>query len=295
MCLSPLTTKNRYTDETCTFPCSKCPECRARRASAWSFRLMQQEKTSISSYFVTLTYDTLTVPITKTKRTTLCKRDVQLFFKKLRKAQRKANIDRSIKYYLCGEYGERTQRPHYHIILFDANIETMVNVNDHLKLKYSNFDGKTEIHIKQWDKGHATIGQVTPASVGYTLKYISKPKTVPMYKGDDRLPQFSLMSKRLGFNYLTDEMIKWHTSDIKNRMYCVMLDGIKLSMPRYYKDKIYNSIQREQIKQHFYDKYVEGIIEKFHSPTYQDDYRDYKEAVQAAHRWNKLTTKKETL
>lgn len=193
MCITPLTLKNRYTDETNTVPCSKCPECRARRASAWSFRLREEEKNANSAYFLTLTYDTLAVPITPSKRMALCKRDLQLFFKRIRKAH-PIGFHR-LKYYAVGEYGGKTNRPHYHIILFNASLQYMVSSEDLLKLKLTNYDGQHEVNCKQWDKGHITVGLVTGASIGYTLKYISKPKKVPEYKGDDRVPEFSLMSK----------------------------------------------------------------------------------------------------
>ena len=41
-------------------------------------------------------------------------------------------------------------------------------------------------------------------------------------------------------------MINWHCQDLENRMYCT-IDGIKIAMPRYYKDKIYTEKQRKVI------------------------------------------------
>lgn len=173
MCLQPINIKNSDVP----VPCGKCPECRARRTSGWSFRLMQQQKKAVSSYFITLTYDTAHVPITKSGFMGLDKRDVQLFIKRLRKAHGVPLPDTAIKYYAVGEYGGKTKRPHYHIILFNA---------------------KLELIQPAWDKGQVHYGQVAGASVGYTLKYMSKPSKIPMFKGDDRLKEFSLMSKGLG-------------------------------------------------------------------------------------------------
>jgi hypothetical protein len=56
------------------------------------------------------------------------------------------------------------------------------------------------------------------------------------------------MSKRMGDNYLTDAMIKWHKKDLVNRVYCNLTDGKKIALPRYYKDKMYNSVQKMQIQ-----------------------------------------------
>lgn len=299
MCLVTTTFRNRYTGETVTAPCNKCPECRARRASAWSFRLRQEEKVSTSSYFITVTYDTLEVPITEKGRLSLRKKDVQKFIKRIRKshADKSNDTSKSIKYYAVGEYGGRTWRPHYHLILFNADIQKMVNRTDQLKLRESLFDGQTEVMCKQWKFGHITVGQVNPASVGYTLKYICKPKKVPEYKGDDRQPEFSLMSKGLGVSYLTESMIKYHLADVENRMFCSVEGGVKLSMPRYYKNKLYNSEQKEKIKEFFYKKFVEETVAIWALQPWEIKQLKHNryQAVQASYRWAKLITKKEKL
>lgn len=203
--------------------CGKCPACYARRVSQWSFRLMQQEKVSSSAHFITLTYETAHVHITPNGFLTLDKRDTQLFFKKLRKHP--ANTGRPIKYFLVGEYGGKTRRPHYHVLVFNACIESFQSA---------------------WDKGSVHYGTVSGASIGYCLKYMSKPWR-PMHKNDDRVPQFALMSKGLGANYLTPAMRNWHLKDAHNRMYCNTSDNKKIAMPRYYKQKIYNEDLRKAV------------------------------------------------
>lgn len=209
------------TNETILVPCGKCPDCLKRLASSWSFRLMQEEKISSSAYFLTLTYDTTTVPITPNGFMNLCKRDLQLFFKKLR-----LKNDEKLKYFVVGEYGGRTRRPHYHLLLFNAILETVQPA---------------------WDKGSIHYGLVTGASVGYTLKYMMKPSKVPMHKNDDRQREFRLMSKGLGVSYMSEAMYNWHMQDVVSRVYCTLADGKKIAMPRYYKDKIYTDEERKLI------------------------------------------------
>lgn len=204
-------------------PCGKCPNCLARRVSSWSFRIMQETKRSLSAHFITLTYDTSHVPITPAGFMEIRKRDLQLFFKRLRKASPKCV---AIKYYAVGEYGGNTKRPHYHIILFNAQLPLIQPA---------------------WSLGQVNYGDergVTMAAAGYCLKYISK-KWRPMHHNDDRQPPFALMSKGLGDNYLTDAMKAWHLADLDNRMYCNLLDGKKITMPRYYKEKVYSETQRK--------------------------------------------------
>lgn len=159
--------------------------------------------------------------MTKNGFMTLQKKDIQDFMKRLRK-----HHTEKLVYYAAGEYGGDTKRPHYHIILFNANTDT---VN------------------KAWKLGHIHFGEVTEASVGYCLKYISKTGTIPEHARDDREKEFQLMSKGIGKNYLTQAMRKWHKADLVNRYFIPLKDGKKIAMPRYYKDKLYTQHQKKII------------------------------------------------
>lgn len=230
VCLSPYTLRE---PEGVKVPCGKCPACLKRRASGWSFRLMRHERNQPSAHFVTLTLNDESIKenLTSAGYLSLRKRDVQLFFKRLRFNRQKSGKSGKITYYVCGEYGSLNRRPHYHAIIFGAD-------SDDYEEAWS-VDGRS--------LGHIFVGNVTGASVGYVLKYMSKPKTCPQHSNDDRLPEFQLTSKGLGANYLTPAMVRWHLADLDNRMYCNAEGGVKISMPRYYKDKIYNDEQRERI------------------------------------------------
>lgn len=218
-------------------PCGKCPTCLARRASAWSFRLMKEGRNAHSSHFVTLTYNTDYVPISPNGFMTLRRSDVQKFMKRLRKW----TPDVKIKYYAAGEYGTKNWRPHYHLILFNSEPEHIV------RAWMTDKDNKGNPLPKPVPLGDVHFGTVTGASIGYTLKYMTKPGRIPMHQNDDREPEKSLMSKGLGMEYLTPQMIAWHKADLENRMYMVIEGGKKISMPRYYKDKIYTDEERDLI------------------------------------------------
>lgn len=58
------------------------------------------------------------------------------------------------------------------------------------------------------------------------------------------------MSKKMGSNYLTKEMVEWHRKDLLNRMYLPLKGGGLASMPRYYKEKIYTEYERNLIGDH---------------------------------------------
>ena len=240
--------------------CGKCPACKIRRVQDWVFRLRQEEKSSFSSYFVTLTYGPMYIPITKNGFMTLVKKDLQLYFKRLRKLEaQKVHVsskiainrkgkytklkkpkkefitlyNQKIKYYACGEYGGQTNRPHYHIILL--NVINKQNIE-----KAWTIDNK--------EIGITDIGTVTQASIAYTCKYIDKPKRIPMHKRDDRLKEFSIMSLGIGSNYITDQTIEYHHRQIDNN-YIIQDGGQKHPLPKYYRDKIYSKeYKRKQTK-----------------------------------------------
>lgn len=184
---------------------------------------------------------------------TLDKTDVQKFMKRLRKSGQK-----NIKYYAVGEYGGDTMRPHYHIIILNLDLELFVGkqINNQIKLGNIPLDGRVYMWPNTWPQGYVTIGTCTIASVGYTLKYVTKDKVIPIHKRDDREKEFSLMSKGMGLSYVTDEMIKWHRNDLKGRMYIPLKDGKKISMPRYYKKHFYSESEREQINNYLENKEV---------------------------------------
>jgi hypothetical protein len=225
-CITPFYVKDKFTQEYIPVPCSKCPSCKKRRTSSWSFRLVKEGERSLSALFVTLTYNTEVVPITKNGFMNLDKADVQKFMKRLRKLSKQ-----KLKYYLCGEYGTKRMRPHYHLIIFNADKE---------KVEQAWMLDKKPL-------GQIYIGDVNEASIGYTLKYMTKKGKIPMHYNDDRQKEFSLMSKGLGANYLSEKMIKWHKNDLEQRMYCNIKDNKKIAMPRYYKEKIYSEFDKVRI------------------------------------------------
>lgn len=224
-CLCPFTDK-----EGKKFPCGKCPPCVQRRVNHWSFRLKKEMDRSVSAMFVTLTYNTDNVPITKNGFMTLDKSDVQKFFKRLRRFHELNKVYENIpvRYYLCGEYGGNRGRPHYHAILFNT---TQQAVEASWKLENNSL-------------GQPHYGDCSLASIGYTLKYMHKQSKAGKHNRDDRVPEFSMMSKRLGDNYLSPNKVAYHNAFPLERNFLVH-DGFKISIPRYYKDKMFSDEVKE--------------------------------------------------
>lgn len=174
---------------------------------------------------------------------TLCKPDFQKFMKRLRKRMPE---DLRLKYYCCGEYGSRNWRPHYHLLLFNFPLSGQP-LHDFVE--------------DVWSLGEVHVGDVTPASIDYTLKYMCKPSRVPLHRNDTRIPEFSLMSKGLGLSYLTSEVIEWHNANVE-RAYIVRPGGVKISIPRYYKNRIFSDEVRDQQAAIFHDKARDDEFER---------------------------------
>lgn len=259
MCLTPVYLKRDVhtidgygTDKV---PCGKCPACLRKRQQAWAFRLYQEYLQSETSAFITLTYSDETLPVSKNGYPTLNKKDFQLFMKRLRKKS-----DNKLKYYACGEYGGITDRPHFHAIVFNL---PQIYTLDSLRMD------------KVWTKGATHLGNVTMASIGYTTKYMMKGYFKRLSSLDDRTPEFSLMSKGMGQNFLTPQMIRYYEE--KLRPYVTLKGGVKSPLPRYYKDKLYEKWEQNQMAREVRELKASETERDAHSET---------EAIKAAFRLN---------
>lgn len=221
-CVSPLLVRTSGRRD--FVPCGKCNFCLEVKRADWSFRLGQEQKRSNTALFLTMTYDESSVPVSEDGLLTLCKRDVQLFTKRLRK-ENAFHVDWPLRYYTVGEYGTRTSRPHYHSIMFNLATELHARITD------------------IWQHGNIYVGDVKPASIHYVTKYVINRPGV--YTG--REPPCAMMSKRpgIGADYLRTHS-QWHKDDKRNY---VQTNGKIGRLPRYYKDKIFNAYERNQMAQ----------------------------------------------
>lgn len=258
-CISPLLI--RQNGERHTVPCGKCNFCLQTKRAEWSFRICQEQKVSDTAYFLTLTYDDEKLPFNaKTGTPELRKSDYQRFKKRLRKQQSEISF-KKIRYYSVGEYGTKTNRPHYHSILFNLEPALVSKLPD------------------IWQNGHIDIGDVTPASVHYVTKYVIN--RYDECKG--REPPFALMSRKpaIGRNYL-DTHTQWHREGLKP---FTNVNGKKGRLARYYKDKIFTQLERqkmalEAIQQSDIDYWEEvERLAKFHD--YPESY--YEERISHEH------------
>lgn len=205
-----------------TVPCSACFECKRKRALDWLFRLYQEWSYSDGAYFITLTLEDEFTKVNENGELEVCKKDVQLFNKRLREEIRK--YDKSIKYryYSVSEYCPTTDRPHYHIIGF--------NIPEQVADKVSRI----------WNRGFVTIDRLLMERIAYTSGYIMK-----NHDKDYSMKEkpFALMSTKpaIGSKWLEEN--KSYLS--QNSMENVTLKGKKFALPRYYREKVFTKMSRQ--------------------------------------------------
>lgn len=176
-----------------SLPCGRCIGCRLERARQWAVRVMHESKMHDESAFITLTYDDKHLP----KGGTLVVEDVQKFLKRLRE---RVNYGRflclepiRIRFFLCGEYGEKRGRPHYHAIIFGFGFPDKVRL-----AKRGEFaEYSSRLLSESWGNGDARLGTVSFDSAMYVASYSTKKitgkKAREHYQG--RKPEFLLMSR----------------------------------------------------------------------------------------------------
>lgn len=208
-------------------PCGKCPACLRRRLASWSHRLEVESLRWEKQFFLTLTYNGDFLPRSSNGFPTLDPIALRNFFKRLR------NAGTRFKYYSCGEYGTNNHRPHYHVILL---ADTRMTEDLIVKCWSDTSVWKEGLYRPL---GHVHFGKVEPKSIRYTVQYYDKGDWYPKHKRDDRHPEFSRMSKGIGENFLTPQMVR-HIIRHPEQGYIMDFEGRKIAIPRYYKRKIFD-------------------------------------------------------
>ncbi len=241
-------------------------------ALSWSMRIMHQTQMEESSCFLTLTYDDAHLPGDRS----LNVEHPQAFVKALRRKVR------PFKYFLCGEYGSRTLRPHYHLCIMgeDFHKDRMPYPT---RSKHPLFTSKTVDDA--WPHGtHNLMGQLTQQSACYVASYVNK-----KYRGSDSdnhyktlfiedgiatvhqlKPEFATMSRRpgLGSTWFDRYHADVYPSDE------IIINGIPHRPPAYYDSllerrdpQLHHQIKRQRIRrgnQHLEETTAERLATREH-------------------------------
>lgn len=223
-----------------SLPCGQCTWCRVQRSQMWAVRCMHEASLHKENCFITLTY-------ADAPARGLRYRDFQLFMKRLRKAR----DGRSVRFYMCGEYGEDFGRPHYHALIFGERFDDRVfwRTSESGEKSYRSADLE-----RLWTLGNSEVGDCTYQSAAYVARYCLKKVTGPnakYYYGVDpddpskflRTPEFARMSLggREGKGGIGSEWFSRYAGDVYPHDF-VVVNGREVKPPKYY-DKLFKKLE----------------------------------------------------
>lgn len=213
--------------------CGQCLGCRLERSRQWAMRCMHEASLHKKNAFITLTYSDEYLP----NRGCLHYPDYQKFMKRLQKYS-----DGGIRFYMCGEYGEQTWRPHYHACLFGVDFPDRIH---HATMESGFPTYRSDLLERLWPFGNCWVGDVSFESAGYVARYCVQKVTGknarfhysrwthadfgPVHKYQ-LVPEFNKMSLKPGIG---DAFYRQWKDDIYPHDY-VVVRGQKMPPAKYY-------------------------------------------------------------
>lgn len=238
-------------------PCGQCFTCRLNLRRKWTFRLLLEHLMHKDNRWITLTYAQEFLPLEYTdlktgqifyghisdrpySSATLNPRHIELFLMRLRKAL----FPRKFRYFLCGEYGDQNDRPHYHVCFFGLGSA------DVPLIKSCWTDPITGLPYGR-AKDEGVLG---PDSMQYTAGYTMKKMTSNKsdYQSEylqNRYPEFMRGSKGLGRDAvpklakaLASESGLDYISKVEDIPRSFSYNGKKWPIDRYIREKILDAL-----------------------------------------------------
>ena len=233
-CLYPRTIKTSSSDGRQVYvidrvPCGHCPNCLANRRDDWCIRLKEEVKAAFTAWAITLTYDQ------EHNDGKLHKEHPQKWIRAIRDY---FGHDKSIRYFIAGEYGDESLRPHYHCLVFNVPWSSFVLCKEDA-LKFWPYCGEEGCKVDLIDN----------ATIRYVSKYVLKRYDLEMLGLPYMRP---LMSKGIGKAYLSDDRKIYHRESLNN---FIIQDGYKSSLPRYYRNRLFDSSMMEEVTDRMLPKY----------------------------------------
>lgn len=271
MCLTPVTVRRQIANHFYmnNVPCGKCLECIKDKQNEYIVRAIEEQRKRGSMVFFTLTYSPEALPVTEDYEIdeesgeildskevqTLCRKDVMMWKHTFEKYYKRKGKKLDYGFLICGEYGTRTQRPHYHGMFFGLEQDVVNDIMWRWREKYG------FVVFKFIPPLMSDIEKVAR----YCSKYICKDENWNNLPNDKCEKPRKMTSKFFGMpeparwkkmvNYYTcqdivkydidnlsnltrDEMRRLGFEIIKRRKYRLG-NGKEFKLPNYYKRKIF--------------------------------------------------------
>lgn len=167
-------------------PCGTCMACRVNKKTFWTNRIaydvMYYNRLGFGSTFAGLSIDDNHLNSCRS----VVKEDLQKVIKRLR-----FHSPIKFKHFSIGEYGDDSQRPHYHSILIGLPTEI-----------------SKEVLRKSWDYGFTTAEPVTSGRIRYVVDYLdcTSKESKDTFERLGVTPPFNLHSKGIGTSLFESQL-----------------------------------------------------------------------------------------
>lgn len=271
--------RNPYTQGMQAYPCGQCMPCRYNRRRLWQHRIMLETLCYSDNAFVTLTYAEENLPV----GLSLVPTDLQKWLKRFRAAIEPLRV----RYFAVGEYGDETQRPHYHVALFGYPHCSCYVFNRGKPTSVWQSCPVCSLVRDTWGKGLCHVGRVEKHSAGYIAGYVTKKMTS---KDDERLngraPEFSRMSLKpgIGANFMWDvasttmqHKLDENNPDVPSYLLC---GGKPMPLGRYLRQKYRLMIGRDKrAPQETMDELAQKVLPVYESAFLDKENPSFKAAL----------------
>lgn len=223
--------------------CGNCIECKKQKARDWQIRLLEEIKHTKNAYFITLTFNDKSIAELSKEITAkgyaldngIATIATRRFLERWRKTHKK-----SLKHWLITELGHNgTNNIHLHGILWFEDTKDIHKLDNHWKYGYT-YKG-APIYEKQKIIGYKNY--VNEQTISYIIKYVTKSEE--KYK---HYKPIILTSPGIGSQYTKNTFgnVKRNTFKYNetNETYTTQT-GHKISLPKYYRNKIYDDQEKE--------------------------------------------------
>ena len=236
-CVHPRNVRVPGSQQYITVPCGMCIGCRIAKTREWTIRLMMEKDSwKEKSVFMTFTYDDDHLPMTNCGRPTLHPDHMTKMWKRLRMVLHRDKMKNDpeyarlyglyledpvnvsspplLRYFMCGEYGDETKRPHYHAAVYGISLDD------------------EKLMRKIWPYGFIQIAELTKERAQYVAGYVQK----KIYKDPWKYFQeygccvhpYQRVSQGIGKGFMDNPEFWYLDPKIK---------GVHYSVPRYFLKK----------------------------------------------------------
>ena len=216
------------------FECRKCLPCRLKIGREKAIRAMHEAKMHKENIFLTLTYSEENL-----KSPRLNYYDFELFMKRLLE-----DLNRNITckenrhilpFMVTGEYGDKTKRPHWHVLLFNYRPH---DAQHHRYTDLGHQVFKSDYIAKIWKHGFIEFGEITMESASYVGRYAAK----KLSHGKDQEHDYHPIHNTSKRHVIGKSWLKKNAEQIFKLGYVTLPNGQKCSIPRYYLDYVKKNI-----------------------------------------------------